>query len=118
MFRIMKQIVAFSGEKKPVLTKAIIVSFIGAVFGALQFLALLLTLEMIIGGKTANALEVLLVMAFPLPGELPAFIIQPMRKPKPVILWLHRSVWQSVTDCGTFQWGILTKTALAVLQVW
>ena len=43
MFRIMKQIVAFSGEKKPVLTKAIIVSFIGAVFGALQFLALLLT---------------------------------------------------------------------------
>ena len=55
MFRIMKQIVAFSGEKKPVLTKAIIVSFIGAVFGALQFLALLLTLEMIIGGKTASA---------------------------------------------------------------
>lgn len=73
MFRIMKQIVAFSGEKKPVLTKAIIVSFIGAVFGALQFLALLLTLEMIIGGKTANALEVLLVMAFSVAGRIACF---------------------------------------------
>ena len=73
MFRIMKQIVAFSGEKKPVLTKAIIVSFIGAVFGALQFLALLLTLEMIIGGKTANELEVLLVMAFSVAGRIACF---------------------------------------------
>ena len=73
MFRIMKQIFAFSGEKKPVLTKAIIVSFIGAVFGALQFLALLLTLEMIIDGKTANAPGVLLVMVFSVAGRIACF---------------------------------------------
>ena len=47
MIRILKEIIAFSGKKKKLFTKAMIVSFIGAVFGALQFLALMMTLDKI-----------------------------------------------------------------------
>ena len=62
MIRILKEIIAFSGKKKKLFTKAMIVSFIGAVFGALQFLALMMTLDIIVGGKEAHILPVFAVM--------------------------------------------------------
>ena len=48
MFGIIKKIFQFSGTKRNVLTKAIIVSFIGAIFTAFQFGALLYTTEAVL----------------------------------------------------------------------
>lgn len=62
MFGILKEIFAFSGEKRKLLTKSMIVSFVGAVFAALQFLALMMTLDIIVGEKEAKILPVVIAM--------------------------------------------------------
>ena len=49
MFGILKEIFAFAGKKRGLLTKAMLVSFIGAFFAALQFPALMLTLDIVTG---------------------------------------------------------------------
>ena len=69
MIRILKEIITFSGKKKKLFTKAMIVSFIGAVFGALQFLALMMTLDIIVGGKEAHILPVFAVMLISMLGK-------------------------------------------------
>ena len=73
MIRILKEIIAFSGKKKKLFTKAMIVSFIGAVFGALQFLALMMTLDIIVGGKEAHILPVFAVMLISMLGRQACF---------------------------------------------
>lgn len=50
-----------------------IVSFIGAVFGALQFLALMMTLDIIVGGKEAHILPVFAVMLISMLGRQACF---------------------------------------------
>lgn len=72
MIRILKEIIAFSGKRKT-FTKAMIVSFIGAVFGALQFLALMMTLDIIVGGKEAHILPVFAVMLISMLGRQACF---------------------------------------------
>lgn len=57
MFGILKEIFAFSGEKRKLLTKSMIVSFVGAVFAALQFLALMMTLDIIVGEKRRRSFQ-------------------------------------------------------------
>ena len=54
MFGVLKKIFAFSGEKRPVLKRAILIAFVGAIFTALQFLALLLTLDMVVSGNKTS----------------------------------------------------------------
>ena len=76
MIRILKEIIAFSGKKKKLFTKAMIVSFIGAVFGALQFLALMMTLDIIVGGKEAHILPVFAVMLISMLGRHPTKYLQ------------------------------------------
>ncbi len=73
MIGILKEIIAFSGKKKSLFTKAMIVSFIGAVFGALQFLALMLTLDIIVGGKDVHILPVFIVMLVSMLGRQACF---------------------------------------------
>lgn len=73
MIRILKEIITFSGKKKKLFTKAMIVSFIGAVFGALQFLALMMTLDIIVGGKEAHILPVFAVMLISMLGRQACF---------------------------------------------
>lgn len=73
MVGILKEIIAFAGKKRKLLTKAMVVSFIGAVFAALQFLALMITLDIIVGGKEAKILPVLLVMLVSIAGRLACF---------------------------------------------
>ena len=45
MIRVIKKIFAFSGKRKGLLIRSIFISFIGAVFSALQFLALMVVLD-------------------------------------------------------------------------
>lgn len=73
MFGILKEIFAFSGEKRKLLTKSMIVSFVGAVFAALQFLALMMTLDIIVGEKEAKILLVVIVMLVSVIGRLVCF---------------------------------------------
>lgn len=73
MFGILKEIFAFSGEKRKLLTKSMIVSFVGAVFAALQFLALMMTLDIIVGEKEAKILPVVIVMLVSVIGRLVCF---------------------------------------------
>lgn len=67
-----------------------IVSFIGAVFGALQFLALMMTLDIIVGGKEAHILPVFAVMLSSMLGRQACFTMRPCRRQKPDILWQQR----------------------------
>ena len=50
MYGILKKIFAFAGTKRRLLKKAMVVSFIGALFAALQFLALMLALDIVVDG--------------------------------------------------------------------
>jgi len=73
MFSILKKIFAFSGTKRTLLRRAMGISFLGAVFGALQFAALLLTLEMLVDARTASALPVLGIMLASMAGKYLCF---------------------------------------------
>jgi len=45
MFGVLKKIFVFAGRKRGTLKRAMLISFLGAVFASLQFGALLLTLD-------------------------------------------------------------------------
>ena len=55
MFGVLKKIYAFSGRRRGLLVKSMLAAFAGAVFSAVQFGALMLTLEMLLSG-TADRL--------------------------------------------------------------
>lgn len=48
MFGVLKKIFVFAGSKRSLLKRAMVISFLGAVFAALQFLALMLALDQMI----------------------------------------------------------------------
>lgn len=73
MIGILKEIFAFAGKKKALLTKSMVVSFIGAIFAAMQFLALMMTLHIIIDGERTSIFPVLLVMIISVAGRLACF---------------------------------------------
>lgn len=60
MLGIIKKIFRFSGSKRTVLTRAIVVAFIGAVFTALQFGALLYAAEALLSSQTSVNIWVIL----------------------------------------------------------
>ena len=60
MLGIIKKIFRFSGSKRTVLTRAIVVAFIGAVFTALQFGALLYAAEALLSSQTSVNMWVIL----------------------------------------------------------
>lgn len=53
MYGVLKKIFAFSGSRRKLLKKSIVVAFIGAVFAALQFFALMVVLEAVLSGERA-----------------------------------------------------------------
>ena len=50
MYRILKKIYAFAGSRRSLLTRSIFLSFVGAIFSALQFLALMIVLDALLAG--------------------------------------------------------------------
>lgn len=69
MFGVLKKIYAFAGSRRGLLTKSMLVAFLGAVFSAFQFLALLLALDIVVGGKTGSILMIAAVMAVSVIGK-------------------------------------------------
>jgi len=74
MFGIIKKIFQFSGTKRNVLMKAIIVSFIGAIFTAFQFGALLYTAEAVLNRHISMSLWIVLgIMIISVLGRMACF---------------------------------------------
>ena len=74
MFGIIKKIFRFSGTKRKVLFRAIIIAFIGAVFAALQFGALMYTAEAVLNSRTTvNLWMILGIMVISVLGRMVCF---------------------------------------------
>ena len=69
MFSVLKKIFAFAGTKRNLLKKAMLVAFLGAVFSAFQFAALMLTLDILVGGQPVSVWPVILIMIVSMAGR-------------------------------------------------
>lgn len=70
MFGILKKIFAFAGRRRSLLIKSMLVAFIGAVFSALQFLALMLALDMVVSGTLRSLWPVIVIMVISVAGKI------------------------------------------------
>lgn len=69
MFGILKKIGKFAGSRQKLLIQSMLVAFLGAVFSALQFMALLMTLDMIAAGVMGNIGPIVGIMAVSVIGK-------------------------------------------------
>ena len=69
MFSVLKKISDFAGTRRGLLKKSMAVAFLGAVFAALQFAALMLTLDILVGGADLRIWPVIGVMVVPVVGR-------------------------------------------------
>ncbi|MFT3984957.1 MAG: ABC transporter ATP-binding protein [Lachnospiraceae bacterium] len=70
MFGIIKKIFAFAGTKRGLLKKAMGVSLLGALFSSLQFLALMLTIDMIEGSIPVSVWPIAGIMLISILGHI------------------------------------------------
>lgn len=73
MFGILKKIFDFAGSRKRLLTKAMVIAFLGAIFSALQFGALMVTLDMLLSQKAVSIWQPLCIMLFSIAGRMICF---------------------------------------------
>lgn len=69
MFGVLKKIFAFAGSRKKLLTKSMLVAFLGAVFSAFQFMALLMALDLVIEGSGGSIWKVIGIMVVSVIGK-------------------------------------------------
>lgn len=69
MFGVLKKIFAFAGSRKKLLTKSMLVAFLGAVFSAFQFMALLMALDLVIEGSEGSIWRVIGIMVVSVIGK-------------------------------------------------
>ena len=69
MFSVLKKISDFVGTRRGLLKKSMAVAFLGAVFAALQFAALMLTLDILVGGADLRIWPVIGVMVVSVVGR-------------------------------------------------
>ena len=69
MFSVLKKISDFAGTRRGLLKKSMAVAFLGAVFAALQFAALMLTLDILVGGADLRVWPVIGVMVVSVVGR-------------------------------------------------
>lgn len=70
MFGILKKIYAFSGSRKKLLIKSIVIAFIGAIFYAFQFGALMLALDFVTGEAAASIWLIIILMLVSIAGRM------------------------------------------------
>lgn len=70
MFGILKKIFDFAGSRRGLLIKSMLVAFAGAVFSAAQFVALMLTLDMVVSAELGNLWIVLTIMLISVAGKI------------------------------------------------
>lgn len=69
MFGVLKKIFAFAGKRKKLLVKSMIVAFVGAVFSALQVVAMMFSLDYIVSGQISKICFVLSIMLVSIIGR-------------------------------------------------
>ena len=69
MFSVLKKISDFAGTRRGLLKKSMAVAFLGAVFAALQFAALMLTLDILVGGADLRIWPVIGVIVVSVVGR-------------------------------------------------
>jgi len=69
VFSVLKKISDFAGTRRGLLKKSMAVAFLGAVFAALQFAALMLTLDILVGGADLRIWPVIGVMVVSVVGR-------------------------------------------------
>ena len=69
MFSVLKKISDFAGTRRGLLKKSMAVAFLGAVFAALQFAALMLTLDILVGGADLHIWPVIGMMVVSVVGR-------------------------------------------------
>ena len=69
MFGILKKIYAFSGSRRQLLIRSMIVAFLGAVFSSIQFGSLLLALDMLLSGAPERLWLIVGLMALSVAGK-------------------------------------------------
>ena len=69
MFSVLKKISDLAGARRGLLKKSMAVAFLGAVFAALQFAALMLTLDILVGGATLRIWPIIGVMVVSVIGR-------------------------------------------------
>ena len=69
MFSVLKKISDFAGTRRGLLKKSMAVAFLGAVFAALQFAAVMLTLDILVGGADLRIWPVIGVMVVSVVGR-------------------------------------------------
>ena len=69
MFSVLRKISAFAGNRRGLLKKSMLVAFLGAVFTAFQFWALMLTLEILAGGANLSIWPVIGIMLVSVAGR-------------------------------------------------
>lgn len=69
MFGVLKKIFLFAGSRRKLLTESMLVAFLGAVFSALQFMALLLTLDMVVEGTLGRLWPVIAILLVSVVGK-------------------------------------------------
>ena len=69
MFSVLKKIYAFAGTRRGLLKKSMLVAFLGAIFGALPFAALMLTLDILVDGAALHIWPVIGVMVLSVAGR-------------------------------------------------
>lgn len=69
MFGILKKIYIFAGSRQKLLVKSMLTAFLGAVFSAMQFGALLLTLDMVLSGAITSIWQVIVIMLISVAGR-------------------------------------------------
>lgn len=69
MFGVLKKIFAFAGSLRSLLTRSMLVAFLGAVFSALQFMALLAALDLMIDGSSGSIWGVIAIMVISVTGK-------------------------------------------------
>ena len=69
MFSVLKKIFDFAGARRGLLKKSMLVAFLGAVFASFQFAALMLTLDILVGGTALNIWPVIGIMVVSVAGR-------------------------------------------------
>lgn len=70
MFGVLRKIFAFAGTRRGLLKKAMAVSLLGALFAALQFLALMLALDRIVGGAPFSVWPIVGILLLSILGHI------------------------------------------------
>lgn len=74
MFRIIQKIFSFAGNQRKLLLKAILIAFLGAMFSALQFSALLMTVDALVkSGSTIPIWSTFFIMLLSIAGRAACF---------------------------------------------